>query len=384
VAKFVVLGFVAMGIALTYAVGRLHGWTAPKAVAGLTGLLPISLICGAAVLSEWPYLALSMAFLWALARLMESRAWRWAVMVGVLLAMASLTRFIGVFLGVAIVVQAWHLFRKAGWRAVVPEAVASVLGAGVWLLWKLRCNAVIATGDAPSGAYDDLSYYLGRFSHIEPLELLSKIETVLFSAGKVGDKLLGGSWSGLVAGLVVGVLVVTGLVLRIRRSGLAPADAYVIVCLLLLLGDLNKPERYFVPLAPFLIGYFVTVISAAWLPKIVAGWAALLLALDGYLLFIGNADKSRGGFSMLATKSERDFLRGDDRDRYDALKWADENAPEGRFEASGFHGKYILAHTGRGFEAHDGDPVALIAPVASEPEGWTLWQEFGTYGVFKR
>ena len=169
---------------------------------------------------------------------------------------------------------------------------------------------------------------------------------------------------------------------------MSPADGYVLVCLLLLLGDLNKPERYFLPLAPFLIGYLLTAsrafVGAKLAPAALACWAAWLLLLDGYLLFVGNSDGARGGFSMLASKSEEDFYRGEFRDLYLALRWTAENAPPGRLEVRDFHGKYALAFAGRGFREHEGEPVALVARKGDLPAGWRVWREFGGVAVYQR
>ena len=175
-----------------------------------------------------------------------------------------------------------------------------------------------------------------------------------------------------------------GVVVRWRAGKLTPADAYVAICLLLLLGDLKKPERYFLPLAPFLIGYLIggaSAIAARYTPDVkkqalkgvAMMWVAWLLLLDGYVLFVGDLERSRGGLSTIASPSVEDYYRGKTLDLYQALRWADGTMPSGEFAASGFHGKYVLAFTGRGFRTlPDDDPqgaVALVAPSGNLPDG---------------
>ena len=82
----------------------------------------------------------------------------------------------------------------------------------------------------------------------------------------------------------------------------------------------------------------------------IATWAAWLIMLDGYLLFVGNSDGTRGGFSMLASRDIESYYRGRDLDLYHAIKLADAQAPPGEEIGSvGFHGKYVLAFAGRGY-----------------------------------
>ena len=396
VAKIVVLLSVVAGIALIARVAKALDLPQPRLIAALTALLPISFISGVSILSEWPYLAASMAFLLALRRLSETRGWRWALAAGLLLAFASLTRFLGVFLGAAIILQIVRFARERGVAGVLPEFAVAGIGSAFWLGWKVRCQLLIADGAAPPGAYDQAGYYAARFTNIEPLQLLAKIESALFSFGKVGAALSGVDSLKVLAGLVVGVVLVIGIVARWRARKLSVADAYVLVCLLLLLGDLKKPERYFVPLAPFLLAYFIVGVRALverWQsdrakPILMGGaalWIGWLTLLDAHLLFAGNLDKTRGGFSTLVSPTAEGYYRGEALDLYRTLRWADEHAPGGAFAADGFHGKYVLAFTGRPFRSlPDDDPdgtVALISKGKAPLEGWTVWKTIGNFTV---
>ncbi len=396
VAKGLVLATVVAGIMLIVRTAKANAMPHPALVAGLTALLPVSLISGVSVLSEWPYLAASLAFLLALGKLESRRDLRWAMLAGLLLALASLTRFVGVFLGAAIVVQALRVARARGARAALPELVAAAVGAALWLAWKVRCESLIGAGHAPPGAYDQAGYYLARFTHLDPLALFAQIEAVLLSLGKAVAAATGWDAARAIAGAGVAAALVTGAYRRWRSGRSAPCDAYVGVTLLLLLGDLNKPERYFVPIAPFLLGYLIDGVEPALrraLPNrfnaarlgAAALWAVWLLALDAHLLFRGNLERSRAGFSMLASPDIERYYRGDSLDLYHALRWADQHSPAGPLAAAGFHGKYVLAFTGRRFRTLPGeDPegaVALISADAPPPPGWLPARAFGRYTV---
>ncbi len=164
--------------------------------------------------------------------------------------------------------------------------------------------------------------------------------------------------------------------MHFKRFGIQPADWYVLANLALLLGDLMKPERYFLPIAPFLIGYLIVSIRAVAdtfaqqrrakaFTAAIAVWVALLLALDTHLLFKGNADGSRGGQSMLASPDIESFYRAENLELYRAIRSADRRAPSGDpIAAAGFHGRYLLALAGRSFENYPDDNL--------EPTGWLV------------
>ena len=412
-AKLVVFAFVLAGLFAIRAIAKIHRFEFPIAVAALTGLLPISLICGASVLSEWPFLTLSFAFLIALQRLGACRSIQWALAAGVLLAIASLTRYAGVFLGIAVVAQAWsHLRRRTAdravswYRTIAPEIYVALIGAVPWLLWKVRCSAAIARGDAPAGAYDQASHYLERFTNIDPYALFSKVETTLFSLTRAIETRLDSSiLSGIIV-IVVAALLVFGMVRQFQTQGVQPADWYVMVMLLLLLGDLVKPERYFLPIAPFLIGYIILAVRdlSAKLSQerpalvargAIATWAAWLIMLDGYLLFVGNSDGTRGGFSMLASRDIESYYRGRDLDLYHAIKLADAQAPTGEEIGSvGFHGKYVLAFAGRSYANYPEDELEevshLIVRDGSELSSqidlkpWQIVEKLKSHTVYRR
>ena len=410
-AKLLVLGFVVAGVLAIRALARAYQLDYPTTTAALTCLLPISIICGSNVLSEWPYLTLSFAFLLALHQLGTRRQIGWVLLAGTLLGIASLTRFAGVLLGAAIVAQAVQQWGAASgksltgrMRAITPEAATAVIGTVPWLLWKVRCQNIIASGAAPTGAYDQPGYYLDRFTNFDPAGLFSQMETALFSFGRATRPL--SELIGAPAVAIFAIAIVCGAYLRFRQHGIRPGDWYVIASLLLLLGDLVKPERYFLPIAPFLIAYVLAAIRGAAqklfaerrrsfaLAGSVAAWCALLLVLDAYLLFFGNADGTRGGFSRLASQNIDDYYRKQHHELLHAVRHVDENAPpDAAIGADGFHGKYVLALSGRSFQTHPLDDLKSVdwliqwegnrssVPLSS---GWRRVVEIGAHNIYRR
>lgn len=407
VAKLVVLAFVCGGVFVIRRVAANQHFAHPTLIAVITCLLPISLICGANVLSEWPFLTLSMLFLLSLQRLEHSRTLLWISSTGILLAAASLTRFSGVLLGAAIIAQAIKRIRaERSLRSISPELFVACIGAAPWLLWKLHCQLIIARGDAPPGAYDQPGYYLDRFTNFDITGLFATIESTLLSATRASSQFTDHHLVSIAIVSLLAIAMVVGAILHFRSYGIAPADWYVFANLALLVGDLMKPERYFLPIAPFLIGYLMVSIQALAdtiarqrsrqvFAAAIASWIALLLALDAHLLFKGNSDGSRGGQSMLASPDIESFYRGENLDLYHAIRSADRHARRGDpIAAAGFHGKYLLALAGRSFETFPDDDLGAADwlverhrdndPEAKIPGDWRLIETFGSHRVFQR
>jgi 4-amino-4-deoxy-L-arabinose transferase-like glycosyltransferase len=124
---------------VTVDVGRRRGI---RLILLLFALLPTSVMAGTRIMAEWPYFMMSILFLLALGRLKKSRTLSAAVLCGLLLGAATLTKFVGVLLGFAILAQVIVRLRSArgerplrsGW----PECLAAAIGGGLFLLWKLR------------------------------------------------------------------------------------------------------------------------------------------------------------------------------------------------------------------------------------------------------
>ena len=231
------------------------------------------------------------------------------------------------------------------------------------------------------------------------------MEATLFSFVRALQPIIGNA---IVAGLIIAmfaVALVSGAVLQFRQHGIRPADWYVIANLVLLLGDLFQPERYFLPIAPFLIGYVIVFaqalahrLSRQQAKRLIAGfigaWVALLTVLDGYLLFVGNADGSRGGMSRLASPDIETYYQSHHRDLYRAIRYVDGVAPANvKIGADGFHGKYLLALGGRSFENHPYGDMRSVdwlvqrtdnQSAESLPPEWRLVREFESHRVYHR
>ena len=368
VAKIAVIGTAIGGMWAIHKFSKMRGESDPALLVFVVGLLPISLRSGAGILSEWPYMFASFGFLCALEALRQERRWQWAVLAGVLLAVASLTRFLGVFLGVAIIAQAIALvWEHRSLRRVLPEMATAAFGAVPWLIWKSRSLSVIQSGEAPVGVYSRPDHYWERFSDFNPIAFSGIVEDTIFSLGKVARGVLGLTSLGWIIAAACLLLVVAGVVLRAKRGNLSPADYYALACLFLFSIDVEKNERYFFPLTPFLVLYVITAVQSfarhlegrarGVVPAAVVGcWATWVLGLCGVQLVHGNLTGNRGGYSMLVSPTIDDYYRGDALEMLRAIRNANGVARNGEpIGTVGFHGKYVYVFTGRDFVLLDGE-----------------------------
>jgi hypothetical protein len=140
-----------------------------------------------------------------------------------------------------------------------------------------------------------------------------------------------------------------GFCLRIARHGWRAADCYVLATLAMYTVYAYKEARYAIPLAPFLLDYLFTglsvlVKSKAWVRLALACWFALLLAIDGVLLFHGDG-RSMGPRCQLLLNDERDFLRGYYLDLYDACKEIQHTFPHSTLACDKFHTRIVRHYT---------------------------------------
>ena len=407
-AKLLILLFVAIGLWLLPRLLRQEGQPYPWACTALAGLFPISFMMGTRILSEWPFLTLTGLFFLLLERLRKQPQWWSGILLGLLLAAAALTRFIGVFLGAAVVFQWVCLAREQGWKKPVwlrPEILAGALGGGLWLAWRMRSAGIIEAGLAPMGNYGQSAYFAERFSNLEPLVFLARIEEVAFSFSRVCSKLGMPEAVGYLLALGVGALWITGFISKVRTHGFRPLDAYVWTCLALLLLDLIKPERYFMPLAPFLCSYLLHGLelvaarfTGAQKERVLRGtfvlWGCWLVMLNSVLLFKGNASGTHGGLSMLASKSGDAFYKGEWADIYAMCRFVGANTPDEPIAVQGDTiSKYVTAFGGRDYWElpwDEGRPHRVLLLVegeqrsANHQEGWEHWTTIGRYQLIRK
>jgi hypothetical protein len=402
-AKVLIVIFVMLGVVLIPRYLEGQGRSYPYVCTALTALFPISFMMGTRVLSEWPFLTLSVVFLLALERLRVAPSWRWALVTGLALAAASLTRYIGVFLGVAVLWQWWMVVRaervtvRGLWR---PEVVVGLVGGGLWMAWRLRCQLLIAEGLAEQGNYARPTYFLERFTSLDPILFLARIEEVLCSLVRVAGKLGAPDLVGQGLAILLGLVLCWGCVKQFRKHGVQPVDVYVGACLFLLLLDLVKPSRYFMPLAPFLCSYVLVGLQDIFarifkgrrqgaLAVFLVGWGSWLGLLDVVLLFKGNTSGIHSGLSMMVSPTAKDFYQGKWADLYAACEALSTTESSGPVAVHGeVMAKYVLGFGQRTYVELPRD-VDVPHEVLLTEEGVELlpmyqagWDRTATYGSY--
>ncbi len=252
-AKFLVL---LAGAAAVYFVVRLFTALLPEQRLPALALLvsvPMLVSAGSRVLSEIPYLLLSMATLWLLVADDDRPGWRTWLGV-VLAAVALLFRTAGVALVLAVALQ------LAMRRRFVPLAVLAGLSLAVLVPWQLRA------GSAGGGGY--LAQLLARdpyvpeFGRVGPLDVAVRLGRNLASYGL---RVVPGSLApvlprGVVAGILgvaVAALVAVGFHDRWWRWSVTESYAVFGGGVLLAWPEVWADGRFLLPLLPLLVLYFV-------------------------------------------------------------------------------------------------------------------------------
>lgn len=356
-AKICVLLTAAAGLIAGCWLYRQEGRPAPVLAFVLFALLPVSFMMGTRLMTEWPYFLISALFLLTLHRV-RSPVWQTGpvMLAGTLLATATLTRFIGVLLGAAVLAQAIEkLVATRRWRSLLPELATASIGAAGFLLWKAKLQWQIQAGTASGVYYTDgvTPDMLGRF---EPLTLLPRITDLFFHVNAV---LASRGWEGPVATLICaipGAIVMLGLVTRLASKERSPTDWYVVALLALLacLGY-DQQTRYLMPIAPFLIGYgFAGCLKLfhwarpgehpRWgpVPRLgLAAWMIFLIAGASHLLFIGNAKGTHGALVYLLSPTPGQFYRGAWLDLYQACQHVRVHPTPGKLALVGDDDRYF-------------------------------------------
>lgn len=379
-AKLVIVACAAASLALCYRlfVREQRPW--PLVSTCLFGLVPTGYMMGTRILSEWPFIFLAFAFLWALGELNERRRGvAFALALGGLLGAAALTRWVGVVLGAAIVAQAWIHLRddrtEGVVRRVLPEAIAAAIGGGVFVLWRLKLSMQIQAGTAASTYYKEGSSW---FSQFDPTILPDTVSDLFFQTSSLNGFLdLADSPIRFVWYLVI-VVMITGLVIHGRRNGFRPGDWYALATLAILMLYENKITRYALPIAPFLISYFLAGVDELaariaervrlrprWLTGIVvAGWVTMSIAFDAYLLVRGNFGGAHAGIGFWAASSPEEFYKGHWLGLYRLSRLMAEDPQPGAFTVVGESGKYPSAFSGRKSTPYPTDaPLAFVLEV---------------------
>jgi 4-amino-4-deoxy-L-arabinose transferase-like glycosyltransferase len=159
-----------LGLIATRLWGRRTGLIA--LVLGAT-CVPLVVI-GGSLLTETPFVVLELAAIAAVVVARDSpHRLRWALLAGLLVGAASLTRTNGIVLLLPLAWALWGLTPRRSWRALAPVAVLVVATAAVIAPWTLRnasaMNAFVPvsteTGSALAGTYNHTAQNAPHFPH---------------------------------------------------------------------------------------------------------------------------------------------------------------------------------------------------------------------------
>lgn len=302
------LGVVTLWLLRGYFSAARYGWI------GL--LLPLLVACNLLVvtqliriLSDLPFLGVSIAALWLWRRYRQYDDLRHLLACALLIALASMLRFQGLFLvaafGLALLTLMWRRHDRCSreWLNLIAAGTLAVLP---FALWTFR-NFLLYTPDTYNMAG---SFFFGQ--HGLPIseadwgtvawidaewKYLAYQAIILF--GSLGKSFFGGLEFDIqqhVMALVVVLLIAAGLVPWLRSTNLMEG-AYVLISGAFLLyqalggTSLYFPTRYWIPLLPFFIlfaglGIRQLAIALRWWPGSKV-WASGMVLLVGLIVASG-------------------------------------------------------------------------------------------------
>lgn len=385
ISKVMILLTVFLGCVAVYRCLRKEGRSYPLVTTVLFALSPVAYSSGTMVMKEWLYLAVSFLFLTLLAhKSRPEQQVRDGLVLGVLLAVASLTWYIGVFLGTAVITKALINIRgrKEGGllSGVKREVIAAAFGAAIFLGWrfKLALQVTVGTADSYYFAPDSLlALLLNGFKDFSLAGQAGQVTDTVFMASKIAGRIGVGGVLIDIFSLGVCLLIGWGAVSGVRARGVRPSDGYVVGIIALSFLYYAKAPRYILPVAPFLISYIITgaislkeMMPQLKVPRaagavVVAGWLAFYVALDGYLLLRGNPGGTHNGLCWVLSRTPEDFYNGYWRDLYlVSTKMKDDPEP-GAVAVVGGNQKYIQHFSQR--RAVEPDPGESFRFLLVEP-----------------
>ncbi|MGC3992213.1 MAG: glycosyltransferase family 39 protein [Chthoniobacteraceae bacterium] len=337
--------------------------------------LPTGFLCAVRSSSDWTFIAFSFAFLLLLKR-MESQRTVWlAILTGLTLGAAALTRHVGVLLGAAVTAHAlrliWLAFRAKKaflpgvFIGVWPEAIVAFLGASLWLSWTVYLKMAPPDTVAP-GLYDALGGSLMNQFHLA--ELFSAVGDYFGQLPNIMEKAgLADSLAETIIYLLLGGIVVTGWVRSIRnKEGVFRATDYYVLAYLTVISLYEwKLPRFLIPLGPWLILYFLdgfTFLSQRLIPKrlslsllapqrltptVAALWCTVALLADAALIFLGHPGKLHGPLCVLRSTTQEQFYGPFYRELLEAGKLLSKLPDTTIVGTQGFYANYLHMFSGR-------------------------------------
>jgi hypothetical protein len=292
----------------------------------VVGLLPEAYVWGTTVSSEWLFILTSYAFLAVARRLRaseaESATWSQVLGAAALAAAAVGSRWVGAGLVVAAAAQVlWDAGASRSLRAALlhPLTRVVVLAAVPIGLLFLRTWRLTHQGLAQASGYT-----YGRVATVGAdgaLAAFQALANVFVSAERIARFVPAARLPLYVVAVLLGLVALRGLLLRLRERNLV-RDVYSFVTIALLAVVEWKDLRYWLPLAPLLVFYFVTgaddIGRRLRVPRLLpraalAGFVACGLAVIGVQLARGDGDTYGGTLAGLH-RTAVDLYRGPWRD----------------------------------------------------------------------
>lgn len=323
-AKITTACFALFALIWVYALLKKEERPYPLLILFIMSILPVGLAMGVRIGPEWMFIALSFAFLYIVETLKTRRTISLGLIAGVLLGAASLTRYIGVLLGVALIAQCWLIYRREGkegfLKKITPEVVAAISGATIflgWIAWIYSLALGSAT-DLQTGNYEKLG--LSIFSHFSLNEIVLSLSDLLFQGINIGQTYEWSRFIILAVSYLTFFFIAIGFVRQIRSQHVKASDFYVLVTFVVLTCFQWKLSRYLLPIFPFLFSYLIQGGQLLFTEKkygiLFVFWSVLLLTIDAHLLFKGN-NAEFNGLSPLVSRTGGEFYRDEWKEIYE-------------------------------------------------------------------
>lgn len=286
--------FTSASVVLLFLLARTRfDWKVALAVAAPFALNPVLLYYSHWVLSEAPFVALTLLALWASERMTESS--RWLAVAVVAACLAYLTRAAGLPLLVALIVAiGW----RRTWRQFGVASGAAAIVLGLWFVW----GKIAASGSDQAYASEFLMVdpYDPGMGYVGPGGLLARVvnNIRIYSVEVLPQSLAGVTPGGgvnllaLLAGLLIIALALIAWVRGVRRVRTLELFTAMYLGLILLWPETWTDRRFLLPLLPVLLVLaaagvmwcfdFMRMKHPVWVLPVVGALLALL-AMPGHV-----------------------------------------------------------------------------------------------------
>jgi hypothetical protein len=233
-----------------------------RSIAGISGLVcatsPIFLYCSTQTVSEIPFALLVILALWSFEAQMEKPVIKGTgqFFLGVLLALPFLCRSVGVTLVVAALLIQYYRGRTLRWLALGMAAVMLP-----WFIW-MAAGLGGWNQDPVTGYYTDYVSWWGAMGWVMAFRIIwHNLLNILIASAAMSLEGLNAIlqsinlWGWLSLTFFLGAIPLVALTIKLRTWRLLPF--FIIFYLLLILVWPWPPNRFLVPILPFLLAYFL-------------------------------------------------------------------------------------------------------------------------------